>query len=64
MAASFRDPLSRQVDESVRINMITNMGQVIIGAKRGGTQEQCSQKLLELAEIFRKIIRIINIFDV
>ena len=29
-----------------------------IGAKRGGTQEQCSQKLLELAEIFRKIIKI------
>ena len=29
-----------------------------IGAKRGGTQEQCSQKLFELAEIFRKIIRV------
>ena len=25
-----------------------------IGAKRGGTREQCSQKLFELAEIFRK----------
>ena len=30
-----------------------------IGAKRGGTQEQCSQKLFELAEIFRKVIQII-----
>ena len=30
----------------------------IIGAKRGGTQEQYSQKLFELAEIFGKIIKI------
>ena len=28
-----------------------------IGAKRGGTREQCSQKLFELAEIFKKIIK-------
>jgi hypothetical protein len=28
-----------------------------IGAKRGGTQEQCSQRLFKLAEIFRKIIK-------
>ena len=28
-----------------------------IGAKKGGTGEQCSQKLFELAEIFRKIIK-------
>ena len=28
-----------------------------IGAKRGGTREQCSQKLFGLAEIFRKIIK-------
>jgi hypothetical protein len=28
------------------------------GAKKGGTREQCSQKLFELAEIFRKIIKI------
>jgi hypothetical protein len=32
--------------------------QYIIGAKRGGTWEQCSQKLFELAEIFGKIIKI------
>ena len=37
---------------------------VTIGAKRGGTREQCSQKLFDLAEIFRKIIKIIDIFDV
>ena len=30
----------------------------IIGAKRGGMREQCSQKLFELAEIFGKIIKI------
>ena len=32
----------------------------------GGTQEQqCSQKLVELAEVFRKIIEIvINIFNI
>ena len=29
-----------------------------IGTKRGGTREQCSQKLFELAEIFRKIVSI------
>jgi hypothetical protein len=29
-----------------------------IGAKWGGTQEQCSQKLFELAEVFGKIIKI------
>ena len=29
-----------------------------IGAKRGGTREQCSQKLFELPEIFGKIIKI------
>ena len=28
-----------------------------IGAKRGGTREQCTQNLFELAEIFRKIIK-------
>ena len=33
------------------------LNMVPIGAKRGGTQEQCSQKLFELAEIFRKIIK-------
>ena len=33
-----------------------------IGAKRGGTREQCSQKLLELAEIFRKIIKVFKIY--
>ena len=27
----------------------------VIGAKRGGMREQCSQKLFELAEIFRKM---------
>ena len=27
------------------------------GAKRGGTREQCSQELVELADIFRKIIK-------
>ena len=31
---------------------------VSIGAKRGGTWEQCSQKLFEQAEIFWKIIKI------
>jgi hypothetical protein len=31
-----------------------------IGAKMGGTREQCSQKLFELAEIFRKIIKIMK----
>ena len=38
----------------------------IIVAKRVGTLEQCSQKLFELAEIFKKIIKnykyIYNIF--
>ena len=34
------------------------MRPIYIGAKRGGTREQCSQKLFELGEIFRKIIRI------
>ena len=31
-----------------------------IGAKRGGTHEQCSQKLFEMAEICKKIIIFIN----
>jgi hypothetical protein len=30
----------------------------VIAAKRGGTREQCSQKLFELAKIFWKIIKI------
>jgi hypothetical protein len=34
---------------------------IVIGAKRGGTWEQCSQKLFEPAEIFRKIT-IISIY--
>ena len=41
-------------------NIISNIqapSGTAIGAKRGGTQEQCSQKLFELAEIFRKIIK-------
>ena len=32
--------------------------QLTIDVKRGGTREQCSQKLFEMAEIFRKIIKI------
>ena len=32
----------------------------IIGAKRGGTREQCSQKLFEMAEIFGKIKRVLQ----
>ena len=31
---------------------------LILGAKRVGAREQCSQKSFELAEIFRKIIKI------
>jgi hypothetical protein len=40
---------------------------LLIGAKRGGMWKLYSEKLFDLAEIFRKIIRfskIINIFDV
>jgi hypothetical protein len=33
---------------------------MIIGAKRGGTWKQYSQELFELAEIFRKFIKIIK----
>ena len=35
---------------------------VPIGAKRGETREQCSQKLFDLAEIFRKIVIILKLF--
>ena len=43
-------------------NFLLKYCEYTIGAKRGGTREQCSQKLFELAEIFWKIIKIfINI---
>ena len=35
VAGSFRDPLSRQLDESVRIGMVTNLGRV------GGVNKKC-----------------------
>jgi hypothetical protein len=35
-----------------------------IGAKRYGTREQCSQKLFELAEIFRKIINNFQMLEI
>jgi hypothetical protein len=44
-------------DSKIKIQMMADNTEAI-GAKRGGQWEQCSKKVFELAEIFRKIIQI------
>ena len=43
-----------------KLEMLERFVPPFIGAKRGGTREQCSQKLFELAEIFGKIKRLLQ----
>jgi hypothetical protein len=48
------------ITQTANFRPVLQASNITIGAKRGGTREQCSQKLFELAEIFRKIIQIIK----